>query len=513
MKGWTVIHKIKAMHDDGRGSSIRQIAVALGLSRNTVRKYLRAEVAEVEAMLEAPRDKVLDEHRDYLVHLLETYPRLSAVKLKRKLEARVGALDVSARTMRRYIQTLRPGVAEAQPRYYAPVLDEVPGQQCQVDGGELRAVVVNAVMTTVYFVVFVLSFSRLMYVSVSRRPYDTTRFIAAHDEAFRFFGGCPHECVYDQTKLVVLEEHHRELVLNERFARYASTAGFRIHACQGYDPESKGKVEAGVKYVKNDGLYGERYADWPDVTAVLHRWLDHTANVRVHATTGEVPRMRFEARERAALQPYLTPAPLLAPEELGEARAVDKTGLLSFRANKYSVPMAWQRKRVRVRIADEGELHIHHPTTGECIARHRLASGKGERIVNRDHYRDKSRERGQLEAPIIAALGESLGPALCRQLAAGARQQYTDKLRGVNAHLERIAQLPEPLLRSLIERDAGLRVSTLVDYVRAFEANPERAQALMLSEPTTPSDTQNAALGAYQGLAHRSAQEVTREFH
>ncbi|WP_198246016.1 hypothetical protein [methane-oxidizing endosymbiont of Gigantopelta aegis] len=45
-------------------------------------------------------------------------------------------------------------------RYYQPVLDMVPGEQCQVDPGELRGVLINGVETTVYFVVFVLSFSR-----------------------------------------------------------------------------------------------------------------------------------------------------------------------------------------------------------------------------------------------------------------------------------------------------------------------------------------------------------------
>ena len=65
------------------------------------------------------------------------------------------------------------------------------------------------------------------------------------------------ECVYDQSKLVVISETFRELELNERFHQYATTAGFNIRACEGYDPESKGKVESGVKYVQQNGLYGK----------------------------------------------------------------------------------------------------------------------------------------------------------------------------------------------------------------------------------------------------------------
>ena len=123
----------------------------------------------------------------------------------------------------------------------------MPGVQCQVDPGELRNVMINGIETTVYFVVFVLSFSRLMHVSMTLKPIDTSEFIRMHDAALRYFGGRTQELVYDQTKLVVIKERYRELELNARFNEYATHAGFNIRACEGYDPESKGKVEAGVK--------------------------------------------------------------------------------------------------------------------------------------------------------------------------------------------------------------------------------------------------------------------------
>lgn len=74
-----MIHKIKGLHDDGCGLSIRAISQELGISRNTVRKYLRAdEVAIATAQLDRSREKRLDEHRDYIVHLLGAFPKLSA---------------------------------------------------------------------------------------------------------------------------------------------------------------------------------------------------------------------------------------------------------------------------------------------------------------------------------------------------------------------------------------------------------------------------------------------------
>src|SRR5574337_1331311 len=86
MKDWDMIHKIKALHDGGSGLSIRAISQQLELSRNTVRKYLRQDEAAIQAAQEhRERVKKLDVHRDYIVHLLRTWPGLSSIKVARKL--------------------------------------------------------------------------------------------------------------------------------------------------------------------------------------------------------------------------------------------------------------------------------------------------------------------------------------------------------------------------------------------------------------------------------------------
>ncbi|MCC7279347.1 MAG: DDE-type integrase/transposase/recombinase [Chromatiaceae bacterium] len=142
-----------------------------------------------------------------------------AVKVLRELQEAHGELGVSARSARRYISALKETVSVKQVRYYEPVLDLAPGVQCQVDGGELRGVMIGGRETTVYFVVFVLSYSRLMQVVASPRAVDTAVLIRMHDAAFRAFGGYPKEYVYDQTSLVVIAETFRELTLNQRFHR------------------------------------------------------------------------------------------------------------------------------------------------------------------------------------------------------------------------------------------------------------------------------------------------------
>jgi len=85
----------------------------------------------------------------------------------------------------------------------------VTGEQGQVDGRELRRVMINDKETTIYIMVFVLSYSRPIHVLISANPINTELLIQQHGAAFRYFGGMPQECVYDQTKLVVISETFR----------------------------------------------------------------------------------------------------------------------------------------------------------------------------------------------------------------------------------------------------------------------------------------------------------------
>nr|WP_245395234.1 IS21 family transposase [methane-oxidizing endosymbiont of Gigantopelta aegis] len=461
------------------GLSKRKIAKQLGVSRNTVSKYLNMPETEItEILSDTDRTKKLDEYRDYIIQLLQTYPDLSAVKVLRKLKAKVETLSVSDRSVRRYIQALKQEISFKQARYYEPVIDMVPGEQCQVDGGELRGVMINGVETTVYLMVFVLSYSRLMHVSLSNKPINTEMLIKQHDVAFRYFGGMPEECVYDQTKLVVISETFRELNLNQLFSQYATAAGFRIHACEGYDPESKGKVEAGVKYAKNNGLYGESFASWHELEQYFSDWLDNTANQRVHGSTGKKPREYYDQSEQAHMQPYLTPSCIASYSASTVAtRKADKTGLIAWQSNKYSVPMAYQSARVGVKT-ETGQLIISDLETGNKIAEHLISIEKGQVIKNTDHYRDKAQRIKDLEAELLHILGDTeQTQALCALLKTTSPKIYKDQLLGakqiVSAYCKQYGAIEAEHLSRLINTPR-LTATGLRERLLAFQQNPEK---------------------------------------
>lgn len=505
-----MIHKIKALYDNGQGLSIRAISLELGIARNTVRKYLKMDETAISAAQEDPsRTKRLDEYRDYLIQQLRAFPQLSAVKLARRLSEKVGELPASHRSLRRYVQALKREVACGQQRYYEPVTDMVPGVQCQVDPGELRGVWVAGMERTLYFVVFVLSYSRLMYVGVRFSPLNTQALIELHDEAFRYFGGVTEECVYDQTKMVVREEQYRELKLNQRFHQYATTAGYRIHACEGYDPESKGKVEAGVKYVKQDALYGEVFASEQAVRTHLQDWLEAVANTRTHGTTGQPPRSHFETEERAHLRPYAVPESLLGTQAERPTRKADKTGLISWKANKYSVPMAWQQAHVGVE-EHNGQLSIFDLNSGECLATHSLCQEKGKVLKNNNHYRDQSQRIADLEADIVALLPDD-GPALCQLLQSTLPRVYKDQLQGARQILSEHAPIDPSLLSDLLQQPR-LTATGFKRYLEAWQCAKARGRTTEpCYEPDADCEVTAQALHAYAGLGRSSGQEVRHE--
>ncbi len=475
MEGWTMIHKIKAMYDEGRGYSKKQISKDLSISRNTVKKYIGMDDEEIVENLNSPqREKLLDEYKDYIVLQLRKYPKLRSTKIKRKLEAKTSKEIASERTYRNYVGELKKTIAVKQQRYYEPVIDMVAGVQCQVDMGEIRRVEIGGKATTIYFIVFVLSYSRMMYVGVSDKPINTELFIQMHDEAFSYFDGVVEECVYDQTKLVVIKEQFREVWFNEEFYRYATVARFDIRVCEGYDPESKGKVEAGVKYVKSDFFYGEEFESFDDLKESLFKWLNEVANVRVHGTTRRKPIEVYKSEEQGRMKPYLRPS-YLVHVDTGHSREVDKTSLISQGANKYSVPMKYQSSRVMVK--EEGtRLVIRDIETKDVIAVHDICKMKGEIIKNRNHYRDHEKLISDRERDVSEIIGNELSERLCKVIKGTSPKIYKDQLVGLIKVIKQYSD-KDRLMESLNDLSGRRRltVTYIKEYLGAVYSNKDRS--------------------------------------
>jgi hypothetical protein len=194
----------------------------------------------------------------------------------------------------------------------------------------------------------VLGHSRHMFV---RLVFDqkVETWLSLHVEAFAELGGVVQTVVPDNLKAAVVRAGFGvggTTALNRSYRELARHYGFKIDPTPPRSPQKKGKVESGVKYVKQNFMAGREGQDIGDVHRELERWVREVAGLRVHGTTGEQPLAVFETVERAALLPL--------PRECFElvvwAKAtVHRDSHICFDKRLYSVPWRLMGKEVWVR--------------------------------------------------------------------------------------------------------------------------------------------------------------------
>lgn len=369
------------------GESQRSIAKELDISKTTVNKYCKMPEteAEVHSCRRAGRSEfaIAD---DYIRDRLRVKPRLRTTRLYQEVKELFPDIKAGLRAFNDFVKPIKDEQKDKAHRIFS-VVETEPGKQIQVDPGEMTVEDESGRRIKIYFTCFTLSYSRYVYVHWQLRPYSSPDFIKAHRRAFFYFEGVPSECVYDQTKLVVIKEKYGEVLYNEIFHQFALQVGFHPHICRKSDPQSKGKVERTIQEIKNDFLYGRTFLDLEDLRSQGYKWLVHFNN-RLHTVTQMVPAEAW-SHEKASLKPI--PGSLIMPD----VRSADKTGLISYRGNKYSVPFAYQRKQVIIR-EESGQLKILDLNTFGEVAGHAIPSGKGSIVKNNNHYRDYTEDCNEL---------------------------------------------------------------------------------------------------------------------
>jgi hypothetical protein len=272
-------------------------------------------------------------------------------------------------------------------RQYEAVEDPPMGQQMQADFGETKTHDLHQHPVRLWFMTFVLSHSRYKYVEWQDRPFTTADVIRCHENAFEFFGGMTREIVYDQDHLLLVSENHGDLILTAEFAAYVRQRGFQVRMCRKQDPESKGRVENVVGFVKHNFARHRTFTHIDRWNEDCLAWLNRTGNGRMHHTTKKIPADVF-AEERRHLLPV--PQKIQTESAPSITRRVRKDNTIVFQGNRYSLPLGTYTDpdtSVGIRVTSDQQLVAFDPTTGEELARHPLHAGKGKLIKNTNHAR------------------------------------------------------------------------------------------------------------------------------
>ena len=380
-----------------KGFSKTKVAEKLGISRSTVYRNLKKSPSDMAEWVESiqTRSKKLDSHKELILSWLREHPDMSAAQVEDWLKEKYEDLEVGESTVRSYVRELREDYRikkETSPRIYEAIPDSPMGEQIQVDFGHTKQKTVDNKEVKLNFIAFVLSNSRYKYKEWLDRPFTTQDVIQAHENAFRWYGGIPNELVYDQDSLIVVSENSGDLILTREFQQYKESRDLSLRVCRKADPESKGKVENVVGFIKHNFAKHRVFHNIDSWNEQGWEWLNRTGNYKVHNTTKKRPVEVFSL-ERQHLRPVTKNLDIKYNYENSISRFVHKDNTIRYLSNRYSLPLGTFSKHetVCIKETEAKQLIIYSLDTGEIIAKHNVPDGKGLLIKDRKHSRDRSK--------------------------------------------------------------------------------------------------------------------------
>lgn len=152
--------------------------------------------------------------------------------------------------------------------------------------------------------VMTLSWSRHQYAEV---VFDQTveTLLACHRRAFEWFGGRPNKIIVDNAKCAIVRACTYDPEAQRSYASLNEGYGVKIDAGPPHDPQDKGVVDSGVKYVKKSFMSLRTFRNLPDANRQL-RDRRRAAWCAESQARPDVPRTRRAGRRPPAAWPRPT---------------------------------------------------------------------------------------------------------------------------------------------------------------------------------------------------------------
>lgn len=381
-------YTIKTLYE--RGYSKRKIAKDLGIHRNTVSRILEQSSSGSLEPQPIARNKLLDPYKEHIEGLIERGK--TAVLIHEDLTRRF-TIQVAYPTVVKYVRDLKRG------EVYVPIISD-PGQEAQVDFGYLGRFNKDGKMVRVWVFSMVLSHSRYSY-SVVTLDQSVKTFIRCHILAFEFFGGVPAVVKLDNLKAGVITPSFFEPVIQHQYAAFLEHYGSSPITARIGRGQDKGKIESGIKYVKNNFLKRIDHREYHRLQSEMDQWTCDICNQRVHGTTRKVPAKIFESIEKKTL--LALPAERFAILNI-EKRKANAYAHITYQYNYYSVPHEYAGQELIIQCSGS-VVKIFKDTVQ--IAIHALDQGQGEYVIKEEHkppYKQKkSREYYQARITTIGS--------------------------------------------------------------------------------------------------------------
>ena len=367
------------------GKSIKELARATGLSRNTIRRALRSDTPP--SYERTPKAGVLEPFKPEIHRLLKKDPKLPGVRVRELLEP-LGC-TAGKTVVDDYLREVRPLFAPP-PRTFQRTVYR-PGEIVQFDVWEpAEEVPVGYDQTRRGFVVIVcLGYSRAGagVLVFSKQTEDLLAGIAGCIERL---GGLPEVLVWDRQAGI----HGHGGRPSEAFAAFCGQLRVDWLFCESADPQAKGVVERLQGYAETNFEPGRRFANELDFQDQLDGWFQK-ANGRTHRGI----RARPVDRLSEELQ-VMTPLPMVRPDC---ARRWTMRGPpdphLRLDTNDYSLDPSLVGRRVEVSV-DQRKVIAVALDTGELACQHARSFARHRTITALEHARQLRAGRQQQPAEV-----------------------------------------------------------------------------------------------------------------
>lgn len=409
MKEWKVFAEIMELKN--RGFNKSQVERIMSINYKTVTKYWDMTPEEYAELIKNAknRTKKLDVYEKVILEWIREFNDISTAQIYDWLQERYGVLNFKDRTLRWYVNKLRKDYnmpKAARNRQYVEVPEMPMGYQSQVDFGQAWQHKPDGSRIKLYCFAMVLSHSRFKFVYWLDKPFTTSTFIEAHDRAFEYFKGMPKEIVYDQDRVLAVDENFGDVIYTEEFQNYINIMHFKTRLCRAYDPESKGKIEAVVKFVKYNFAIHRTFVDIDSFNEDCLKWLERTGNGKVHDITKKVPAEVFALESQ-----HLQQVPQSIRKKSNDTSLnydVRKNNTVFYKQNRYQVPKGTYEPGKQVKLVfKDTSMDIVDLVTGEIIAHHAISSQRGHLIKLNHPERQISKSTEELYSKALTILGDT----------------------------------------------------------------------------------------------------------
>lgn len=376
-----------------------------GLDRATIRKYLSMSESEFMDYVEKRRSsvKVLDGYYGLVKQLLTKDASYSAAQIEDLLKERdPDFVEVNSKTVYNFVHYVRIAEGISKPLVSVRQMEKLPetayGYEAQVDFGECWQERDNGSSIKVYFFAMVLSRSRYKFIYFQQHPFTASSTVDAHEKAFAYFEGIPKKIIYDQDKVLLKSENLGDYLMTDVFRNYRQQTGFEAEFCRKADPQSKGKIENVIGYVKKNFLRGRTFSSIDLLNEQALGWLERTANGKQHAGTKLYPVKEWSIEKKHLLA---IKCAYYKPVEQ-KPYQVRKDNTISYRGNFYDLPLGTYQGRNTVVYMEVEDNHIRlYNQSRMLIAQHPVCAEKGKTIRNTSHKRDREGKLAAYKADVL----------------------------------------------------------------------------------------------------------------